>query len=65
MLFCVSVKLGVFLCGTLTYILLHLLEITQFLRLSGFGLSKTVIPRLTKIIRSGITFVSRNVICRR
>ena len=25
----------------------------------------TVIPRLTKIIRSGITFVSRNVICRR
>jgi len=25
----------------------------------------TVIPRLTKIIRSGITFVSRNVISRR
>jgi hypothetical protein len=28
-------------------------------------LSSTVIPRLTKIIRSGITFVSRNVISRR
>ena len=27
--------------------------------------SSTVIPRLTKIIRSGITFVSRNVISRR
>ena len=27
--------------------------------------SGTVIPRLTKIIRSGITFVSRNVISRR
>jgi len=26
------------------------------------GLGNTVIPRLTKIIRSGITFVSRNVI---
>jgi len=27
--------------------------------------SNTMIPRLTKIIRSGITFVSRNVIARR
>ena len=27
--------------------------------------ANTVIPRLTKIIRSGITFVSRNVISRR
>jgi len=28
-------------------------------------LKNTVIPRLTKIIRSGMTFVSRNVISRR
>jgi hypothetical protein len=31
----------------------------------GLVLAITVIPRLTKIIRSGITFVSRNVISRR
>ena len=40
------------------------------LQLQGGGntryvVSNTVIPRLTKIIRSGITFVSRNVISRR
>ena len=34
-------------------------------QLSGFINRNTVIPRLTKIIRSGIKFVSRNVISHR
>jgi hypothetical protein len=32
---------------------------------SSVHVESTVVPRLTKIIRSGITFVSRNVISRR
>ena len=37
----------------------------QLMRLCKMTLYYTVIPQLTKIIRSGITFVSRNVISRR
>ena len=40
-------------------------SVRQVKCLGFFQLINTVIPRLTKIIRSGITFVSRNVISRR
>jgi hypothetical protein len=43
---------------------LHVSSVTALI-IRRWNFINTVIPRLTKIIRSGITFVSRNVISRR
>ena len=51
-------------CHIYIYMKHSLVECLIFETLLGV-VSYTAIPRLTKIIRSGITFVSRNVISRR